>query len=205
MRKKRTYTEELNPAQAFAGQVRPRAPPPHDGDQPQQPQQGGQQQFPGGQQPLAGGEATRGKGYRGSRGGRGQRGRGGRGQRGRGGRGQRGRGHGYPPQFGYDYPPSGYFPGGAPHAGILGPPGSAGSSSAEGNSVPHPIICQICYAPGHPASMCPSRFIQPAAPALAAQAPDASEMVWYPDSGASAHMTPHSGFNNGGGTSSSSQ
>ncbi|CAH9084846.1 unnamed protein product [Cuscuta epithymum] len=136
--------EELNPAQAFAGQLQPGGQHPHGGGQPQQ---GAQQQPAGGQQHPAGGQAPRGRGNRGERGGRGQRGRGGRGQRGRG-----GHGYGYPPQFGYGYPPPGYFPGGAPHAGILGAPGSAGSSSAEGNSVPPPVICQICYAPGHPAS-----------------------------------------------------
>ncbi|CAH9098263.1 unnamed protein product [Cuscuta epithymum] len=136
----------------------------------------------------------------------------GRGQRGRGGRGQRGRGygpphpgHGHVPSYGYAAPPPGFFPGGAPHAGILGAPGSAGSSSVEGNSVPPPIVCQICYAPGHPASTCLSCFVQPAAPALATTAPETSYIVWYPDSGASAHMTPHAGHNNGGGSSSSIQ
>ncbi|CAH9058461.1 unnamed protein product [Cuscuta epithymum] len=142
-----------------------------------------------GQPPPNGGQQQRGRGYRG-RGGRGQRGRGGRGQRGRG-YAPHQHGYGFPPPMGYGYPPPGYVPGGAPHAGILGAPGSAGSSSVEGNSVPHPVVCQICYAPGHPASTCPSRFVQPAAPALAAQAPDATDIVWYPDSGASAHMTPH--------------
>ncbi|CAH9127318.1 unnamed protein product [Cuscuta epithymum] len=178
--------EDSTQAQAFAGQVQPAGPLPHGGQQ---------QQHNGGQQQQ-------------QNGGRGQRGRGGRGQRGRGGRGGRGqRGRGYGPHqagygFGYGYLPPGYFPGGAPHAGILGAPGSAGSSSGEGNSVPPPVVCQICYAPGHPASTCPSRFTQPAAPALAAHAPDASDFVWYPDSGASAHMTPHLGPNNGGGSSS---
>ncbi|CAH9091927.1 unnamed protein product [Cuscuta europaea] len=159
--------EDPPQAQAFAGQTQAAGqPPPH-----------GQQQ--------------RGRGYRG-RGGRGQRGGGGRGQRGRG-YGPPQPGYGYPPQMGYSYPPPGYVTGGAPHTGILGAPGSAGSSSVEGNSVPPPVVCQICYAPGHPASTCPSRFVQPVAPALAAQTLEASDIVWYPDSGASAHMTPHPG------------
>ncbi|CAH9113932.1 unnamed protein product [Cuscuta epithymum] len=145
-----------------------------------------------GQPPPHGGQQQRGRGYRG-RGGRGQRGRGGRGQRGRG-YAPHQHGYGFPPPMGYGYPPPGYVPGGAPHAGILGAPGSAGSSSVDGHSVPPPVVCQICYAPGHPASTCPSRFVQPAAPALAAQAPDATDIVWYPDSGASAHMTPHPVF-----------
>ncbi|CAH9108547.1 unnamed protein product [Cuscuta europaea] len=165
-------------------------------------------------QPPPHGQQQRGRGYRG-RGGRGQWGRGGRGQRGRG-YGPPQPGYGYPPQMDYGYPPPGYVTGGAPHAGILGAPGSAGmsvqsnvytyalstyctnrgyagSSSVEGNYVPPPVVCQICYAPGHPASTCPSRFVQPAAPALAAQTPEASDIVWYPDSGASAHMTLHPG------------
>ncbi|CAH9126704.1 unnamed protein product [Cuscuta epithymum] len=156
-----------------------------------------------GQPPPHGGQQQRGRGYRG-RGGRGQRGRGGRGQRGRG-YAPHQHGYGFPPPMGYGYPPPGYVPGGAPHAGILGAPGSAGSSSVDGHSVPPPVVCQICYAPGHPASTCPSRFVQPAAPALAAQAPDATDIVWYPDSGASAHMTPHPGQNYGGGSTSSGQ
>ncbi|CAH9114409.1 unnamed protein product, partial [Cuscuta europaea] len=203
--------EESNPAQAFAGHLQQPAQPQPAGGQQQQGQQ--HPQGPGQQQPF-GGKAPRGRGQRGGHGGRGQHGRGGRGQRGRS-YGQYQLGHAYAPHFGYGYPPSGYFPGGAPHAGILGAPGSAGmsvqsnfytyalstfstnhgyagSSPVEGNSVPPPVVCQICYAPGHPASTCPSRFVQPTAPALGAQTPDASNLVWYPDSGASAHMTPHS-------------
>ncbi|CAH9061128.1 unnamed protein product [Cuscuta europaea] len=160
--------EEYNPAQAFVGHLQQPAQPQPGGVQPQQ--GAGQQPQGVGQQQPVGGQAPRGRGQRGGRGGRGQRGgRGGRGQRGRG-YGQYQPGHGYAPHFGYGDPPPGYFPGGAPHGGILGAPGLA----------------------GHPASKCPSHYVQPAAPALAAQAPDASDMVWYPNSGVSAHMTPHS-------------
>ncbi|CAH9089018.1 unnamed protein product [Cuscuta europaea] len=78
---------------------------------------------------------------------------------------------------------------------------SAGTSLFENNfgSVPPPIVYQICHSPGHSAVNSPSRFGQPSAPALAVPTRESSSIVWYPDSGASAHITPNEGPQFGGG------
>ncbi|CAH9121536.1 unnamed protein product [Cuscuta epithymum] len=67
--------------------------------------------------------------------------------------------------------------------------------SANGilGSVPSPIMCQICFSPGHSAASCPSRFVRSNAPALIVPSGETNDALWYPDSGASAHMTPAAG------------
>ncbi|CAH9117877.1 unnamed protein product [Cuscuta europaea] len=56
---------------------------------------------------------------------------------------------------------------------------------------PVSVVCQICFSPGHSALMCP-RFVGSSTPALAPlPTGEHNASVWYPDSGASAHMTPH--------------
>ncbi|CAH9130811.1 unnamed protein product [Cuscuta epithymum] len=84
---------------------------------------------------------------------------------------------------------------------------SAGIPSFENNfgSVPPPVVCQICHSPGHSAVSCPSRFSQPSTPALAVPTGESTPAVWYPDSGASAHMTANEGQNFGEGASASFQ
>ncbi|CAH9089020.1 unnamed protein product [Cuscuta europaea] len=76
------------------------------------------------------------------------------------------------------------------------PMGIPGTSLFENNfgSVPPPIVYQICHSPGHSAVNSPSRFGQPSAPALAVPTRESSSIVWYPDSGASAHITPNEGI-----------
>ncbi|CAH9130987.1 unnamed protein product [Cuscuta epithymum] len=60
-------------------------------------------------------------------------------------------------------------------------------------SPPPPVVCQICFSPGHSALSC-SRFVNQNTPALAAlPTGESNDSVWYPDSGASAHMTPSEG------------
>ncbi|CAH9080062.1 unnamed protein product [Cuscuta epithymum] len=80
----------------------------------------------------------------------------------------------------------------------------AGSSSAEGilGSVPPPVVCQICFSAGHSAIACLSRFSQQSAPALLTPTGENNDALWYPDSGASAHMTSSEGQNFGGGSAS---
>ncbi|CAH9106497.1 unnamed protein product [Cuscuta epithymum] len=68
-----------------------------------------------------------------------------------------------------------------------------------------PVVCQICYSPGHSALTCP-RFVGSSTPALAVlPTGETNASVWYPDSGASAHMTPHEGQSDGGASSSGLQ
>ncbi|CAH9135392.1 unnamed protein product [Cuscuta epithymum] len=50
---------------------------------------------------------------------------------------------------------------------------------------------------------CPSRFSSSSTPALLTPSGDANHVLWYPDSGASAHVTPNEGQSFGGGPSSS--
>ncbi|CAH9126739.1 unnamed protein product [Cuscuta epithymum] len=147
------------------------------------------------------------------RGGGPSRGNGGRGYRGSRGRGTRGRGRGYGAQQGPGYgsqqgaayggqqappahgqqgwqqgPPRGHAPAGFP-----------GFPPVENNyhNPPPPVVCQLCYSPGHSAITCP-RFTNPSTPALAAiPTGETNASVWYPDSGASAHMTPHEGQSHG--------
>ncbi|CAH9081595.1 unnamed protein product [Cuscuta epithymum] len=85
--------------------------------------------------------------------------------------------------------------------------GQPGIPSFENNfgSVPPPVVCQICHSPGHSAVSCPSRFSQPSTPALAVPTGESTPAVWYPDSGASAHMTANEGQNFGEGASASFQ
>ncbi|CAH9127312.1 unnamed protein product [Cuscuta epithymum] len=73
----------------------------------------------------------------------------------------------------------------------------AGFPSSEGilGSVPSPVVCQICFSAGHSALHCPSRFSQSSAPALVAPSGESNNALWYPDSGASAHMTSSEGQN----------
>ncbi|CAH9121510.1 unnamed protein product [Cuscuta epithymum] len=133
-------------------------------------------------------------------------------------RGHRGRGRGYAGQPGYVYggqqpaygpsapgghPPLAPVPG--PHgwqqmAQARGPPqtGYQGYPSVEHNyqSPAPPVVCQLCYSPGHSAINCP-RFTN-STPALAAiPTGETNASVWYPDSGASAHMTPNEGQSHG--------
>ncbi|CAH9136555.1 unnamed protein product [Cuscuta epithymum] len=135
-----------------------------------------------------------------------------RGNRGRG-RG-RGRGRYQQQQSGYGQPPA-YYGQAPPHpqqslSGRTPPPPNhwgPGSSSFENNfaSVPPPVVCQICHSPGHSAVSCPSRFVQTPTPALAVSTGESTPAVWYPDSGASAHMTPNEGHNFGEGAPPSFQ
>ncbi|CAH9072834.1 unnamed protein product [Cuscuta epithymum] len=85
-------------------------------------------------------------------------------------------------------------------------PGTSGFSSGEGilGSVPPPVVCQLCFSAGHSALQCPSRYAPPSAPALlTSNNGDSNTALWYPDSGASAHMTPTEGQNFGEGPSGS--
>ncbi|CAH9114361.1 unnamed protein product [Cuscuta epithymum] len=85
-------------------------------------------------------------------------------------------------------PPRGHAPAGFP-----------GFPPVENNyhNPPPPVVCQLCYSPGHSAITCP-RFTNPSTPALAAiPTGETNASVWYPDSGASAHMTPHEGQSHG--------
>ncbi|CAH9140684.1 unnamed protein product [Cuscuta epithymum] len=167
--------------------------------------------------------------------GRGGRGRGGRGRGGRGrwGREQQPVPYGSPagwypthapPQF---YASAGSYPaaGGASHTGTVfcnssvshlninalsvcdTNRGSADLSPARGilGSVPPPVVCQICFSAGHSAITCPSRFQQPSAPALLITPGESNSALWYPDSGASTHMTASEGQSLGGSTSASYQ
>ncbi|CAH9137000.1 unnamed protein product [Cuscuta epithymum] len=166
------------------------------------------------------GAAYRGRGHRG-RGGRGYRGRGGWGYRGRGGRGRNRPQQAYAPpaahgQFHQPAP----RPADAGGVHVPRPPNAAsgnsvlsnlninakstsgthnayaGFPSAEGilGSVPPPVVCQICFSAGHSALRCPSRYSQPSAPALLAPTGESNDALWYPDSGASAHMTSSEGI-----------
>ncbi|CAH9146422.1 unnamed protein product [Cuscuta epithymum] len=47
---------------------------------------------------------------------------------------------------------------------------------------------------------CPSRFSSSSTPALLTPSGDANHVLWYPDSGASAHMTPNEEQSFGGGS-----
>ncbi|CAH9072178.1 unnamed protein product [Cuscuta epithymum] len=66
-------------------------------------------------------------------------------------------------------------------------------------------MCQICFSAGHSAITCPSRFSQPSAPAMLTTPGETNPALWYPDSGASAHMTASEGQSIGGGASTSYQ
>ncbi|CAH9095134.1 unnamed protein product [Cuscuta europaea] len=81
--------------------------------------------------------------------------------------------------------------------------GSAGTSSDGGilGAVPHHIVCQICFSAGHSAIACPSRFNQTSTPALLTASGESNSALWYPDSGASAHMTASEGQGLEGGAS----
>ncbi|CAH9090193.1 unnamed protein product, partial [Cuscuta epithymum] len=139
----------------------------------------------------------------------------GRGGRGRGGRGRGGRGRGrFPPNQAYGQhtgQPQGYGQQAPPYHGQQPahpflPAGGAstlrpqnapsGFSSTEGilGSVPSPVVCQICFSAGHSALHCPSRFSASSAPALVAPSGESNDALWYPDSGASAHMTSSEGI-----------
>ncbi|CAH9086382.1 unnamed protein product [Cuscuta epithymum] len=148
---------------------------------------------------------ARGGGQPRNNGGRGpHRGGRGRGHRGRG-RGQHGGAYGGPHLAGYGGPHvAGYgqqvpvqqgWPPGPRGQSILGVPGFP---SAENTfQSPPPVVCQLCFSPGHSALNC-ARFTNNSAPALAAfPTGESNESVWYPDSGASAHMTPHEGQSHG--------
>lgn len=87
-----------------------------------------------------------------------------------------------------------------------------GNASFDGILDPSPTTmpCKICYYTGHPTSQCPFRSYNisrtPNAPSLATMSlDDANEAQWYPDSGASAHMTPNAGQDNWGGSTSGFQ
>ncbi|CAH9102521.1 unnamed protein product, partial [Cuscuta europaea] len=132
----------------------------------------------------------------GPRGGAPGRGPGGRGGRGRGRRGRGGRGYyqQYPPyqQLGGAPPAYGGHPG-QPIIPPRGPTYTGGFPSVENsyNSPAPRVICQLCFSPGHSALTC-SRFTAQNTPALAAlPTGETHDSVWYPDYGASAHMTPH--------------
>ncbi|CAH9085998.1 unnamed protein product [Cuscuta europaea] len=116
----------------------------------------------------------------------------GRASRGRGGRGRGGRGRGRnqygQPHFG----PNGH----QPHLGQQGgqhssgpqftgqvPPAAGFGQSQPGAHLPRQTTS------GHSALHCPSRFSQ-ASVALMVPGGDTNDNLWYPDSGASAHMTP---------------
>lgn len=74
---------------------------------------------------------------------------------------------------------------------------SSGTSSVEGvfGSAPLPIVCQICFHPGHSAIACSSCYNQASIPAFAAHPTgEHNESLWYLDSGASAHMTSNEGI-----------
>ncbi|CAH9145632.1 unnamed protein product [Cuscuta epithymum] len=121
----------------------------------------------------------------------------GRGQRGQRGRGTRGRGRGYGQQHQPKYVAPGYGqqtgyyqprPGQQPHGGYFQPQayhppapphGRPGSPLVDGQfgSIPSPVVCHICYSPGHSATSCPSRFSQSSAPALAAPMDDTNDVV----------------------------
>ncbi|CAH9136427.1 unnamed protein product [Cuscuta epithymum] len=177
----------------------------------------GHQAFGAAEQAAAAVQRPAGRGgdqqFRGNGGGRGYRGNSGRQ------RGHRGRGRGYggqnhqqyagqpyqqlrgPPVPGYGAPgwqnPPPAFAPRAPHA--------PGFQVDNFQSPPPPIVCQICFSPGHSALACP-RYVNPSAPALVAlPTGESNESVWYPDSGASAHMTPSEGQPHGGHPSSSNQ
>ncbi|CAH9094748.1 unnamed protein product, partial [Cuscuta europaea] len=125
----------------------------------------------------------------------------------------------YPQQGQPGYAPAGGAPsfpaGSAPHAGGVPTTGTVVCNSALSHlninalhvgvtnssfaglpsdggilgSVPHPVVCQICFSAGHSAVTCPSRFTQPSSPALFTSPGESNSALWYPDSGASAHMT----------------
>ncbi|CAH9086340.1 unnamed protein product [Cuscuta europaea] len=62
------------------------------------------------------------------------------------------------------------------------------------------------YPPSrHSAINYPSRFTQPSAPALLTTPSDTTPALWFPDSGACAHMTASEGQSNGGTASASYQ
>ncbi|CAH9137553.1 unnamed protein product [Cuscuta epithymum] len=126
-------------------------------------------------------------------------GRGNRAGRARGGRG-RGGGRGYFQQLYTGYPPQAAAP--IPRApAFSGQPGFP-SVDQSYQSPPPPVVCQLCFSPGHSALQC-SRFTTSHTPALAAlPTGETNDSVWYPDSGASAHMTPHEGQLHGGASSS---
>ncbi|XP_056683367.1 uncharacterized protein [Spinacia oleracea] len=68
----------------------------------------------------------------------------------------------------------------------------AGNYNVEGVFGPSPtnIVCQICFHPGHSAVACPSRYSQNSNAALASlPAGEHNETTWFPDSGASSHIT----------------
>ncbi|CAH9146518.1 unnamed protein product, partial [Cuscuta epithymum] len=124
-------------------------------------------------------------------------GRGGRGQRSQRGHRGRGRGYGYPGAPGQQPYPRGYDYQYAGHHAFHTPgaPG-AGFPSVDHTyaSPPPPVVCQLCFTPGHSAITC-SKFTSGSSPALAALLTgETTEATWYPDSGASAHMTPSEGI-----------
>ncbi|CAH9125443.1 unnamed protein product [Cuscuta epithymum] len=107
-------------------------------------------------------------------------------------------------QPGYSSPTYGRPP--VPFQGVLSSSSNTtGFPSGEGilGSIPPPVVCQLCFNAGHSALQCPSRFSQPSAPALLANNGESNSALWYPDSGASAHMTPTEGQTLGGGSSAS--
>ncbi|CAH9134094.1 unnamed protein product [Cuscuta epithymum] len=137
-------------------------------------------------------------------------GRGYRGGRPRGGRGRGGRGGYYQQQQPYGAQPYGGYHGQQPIPPPPRPPSFSGvpgfpSVDASYQNPPNPVVCQLCFSPGHSALNC-SRFIGSNSPALAVMPTgETNDSVWYPDSGASAHMTPHEGQPNGGASSSGNQ
>ena len=73
---------------------------------------------------------------------------------------------------------------------------ACGNNSSEAVFGSHPnVICQICFAPEHTAVGCPQRYTPSQnVPAFATfNAVDANESIWYPNSTAASHMTPHEG------------
>ena len=76
---------------------------------------------------------------------------------------------------------------------------SAGHPSVEGvfGTNPPLVVCQICFHPGHSAPACPSRYAQTHnnhSGFATFPSGETNESVWYPDSGASNHMTNHDGM-----------
>ncbi|CAH9095552.1 unnamed protein product [Cuscuta europaea] len=148
----------------------------------------------------------------------------GRGYRGGRARGHRGRGRGYGGQPGHSYAPQPAFqfarqqqgPSNGQFLWQQGPPpvrgvaqaGYQGFPSVEQNyQSPPPLVvcCQLCFSPGHSAMSC-SHFTGSSTPALAViPTGETNAAVWYPDSSASAHMTPNEGQSHGSHTPSGNQ
>lgn len=80
----------------------------------------------------------------------------------------------------------------------------AGSNTSSGvlGSAPTSDTCGLCWYPGHQAAYCPHRLNPNFVPnqdnvtrafAALSVGGETNDSVWYPDSGAASHMTPHEG------------